>query len=73
MRIGGAHPLNVTPSWYGDSIGRYEGDTLVIDTIGIKPGRYSMVVQDGVVKSLNVEDAPGKADVSGADNLLKSL
>ncbi len=31
-----------------------------------------MVVDDGVVKTLNVEDAPGKADVSGADNLLKS-
>jgi hypothetical protein len=25
------------------------------------------------VKTLNVEDAPGKAEVSGADNLLKSL
>ena len=32
-----------------------------------------MVVDDGVVTTLNVEDAPGKADVSGADNLLKSL
>ena len=32
-----------------------------------------MVVDDGVVKTLNVEDAPGKADISGADNLLKSL
>ena len=35
--------------------------------------RYAMVVDDGVVKTLNVEDAPGKADISGADNLLKSL
>jgi hypothetical protein len=43
VRIGGTHPANVVPSWYGDSIGHYEGDTLVIDTIGIKPGRYSMV------------------------------
>ncbi len=32
-----------------------------------------MVVEDGVVKTLNVEDAPGKADLSGADNLLKGL
>jgi peroxiredoxin len=32
-----------------------------------------MVVDDGVVKSLAIEDAPGKADVSGADALLKSL
>jgi glutaredoxin/glutathione-dependent peroxiredoxin len=41
--------------------------------LGVRSGRYSMVVDDGVVKSLNVEDTPGKADVSGADNLLKSL
>ena len=34
-----SHPAQVTPSWYGDSVGRYEGDTLVIDTVGIKTDR----------------------------------
>lgn len=29
------HPADVTPSWYGHSIGHYEGDELVIDTIGM--------------------------------------
>jgi hypothetical protein len=29
------HSDNVKPSWYGESIGHYEGDTLVVDTIGI--------------------------------------
>jgi hypothetical protein len=29
------HSENVKPSWYGESIGHYEGDTLVVDTIGI--------------------------------------
>jgi len=29
------HSANVKPSWYGESIGHYEGDTLVVDTIGI--------------------------------------
>jgi hypothetical protein len=29
------HSTNVKPSWYGESVGRYEGDTLVIDTIGL--------------------------------------
>ena len=29
------HSPNVKPSWYGESIGHYEGDTLVVDTIGI--------------------------------------
>src|SRR5262245_4944839 len=28
------HSANVKPSWYGESVGKYEGDTLVIDTIG---------------------------------------
>src|SRR5215467_9312979 len=26
---------NLKPTWYGESIGRYEGDTLVVDTIGL--------------------------------------
>jgi len=29
------HTANPKPSWYGESVGRYEGDTLVIDTIGL--------------------------------------
>jgi peroxiredoxin len=41
--------------------------------LGIRSKRYSMIVEDGVVKALNVEEAPGKADLSGADNLLKQL
>jgi hypothetical protein len=28
------HSANLKPSWYGESVGRYEGDTLVVDTIG---------------------------------------
>jgi hypothetical protein len=29
------HSANLKPSWYGESIGHYEGDTLVVDTVGI--------------------------------------
>ena len=28
------HAKNLKPSWYGDSVGHYEGDELVVDTIG---------------------------------------
>jgi hypothetical protein len=28
------HSKHPKPSWYGESVGRYEGDTLVVDTIG---------------------------------------
>ena len=41
--------------------------------LGTRSKRYSMIVDDGVVKSLNIEEAPGKADLSGAENLLKQL
>jgi len=47
IRLNASHPATVTPSPMGDSIGHYEGDTLVVDTIGIKPGPYAMVDRYG--------------------------
>jgi glutaredoxin/glutathione-dependent peroxiredoxin len=41
--------------------------------MGIRSQRYSMLVEDGVVKSINIEDGPGKADLSGADTMLRQL
>jgi hypothetical protein len=29
------HSEHVKPSWYGESVGHYEGNTLVVDTIGL--------------------------------------
>ena len=44
VRMNQPHPARVTPSWYGDSVGHYEGDTLVIDTVGIKSDRpFAMI------------------------------
>ena len=43
IRLNVSHPANVTPSWHGDSVGHYEGNSLVIDTIGQKVGPLSMV------------------------------
>ena len=42
-RLNQPHPAQVTPSWYGDSVGHYEGDTLIIDTVGVKVGPFAMV------------------------------
>src|SRR5687767_551414 len=33
-----AHPANIRPSRAGHSIGRWDGDTLVVDTVGFEPG-----------------------------------
>jgi peroxiredoxin len=40
--------------------------------MGIRSQRYSMLVEDGVVKALNVE-APGKFEVSDAETMLKQV
>jgi hypothetical protein len=37
------HSANPPRSWYGESVGHYEGDTLVVDTIGQKTHRMSVV------------------------------
>ena len=41
--------------------------------MGVRSRRYAMLVDDGRVVQLNVEDTPGKADVSGAEHLLAQL
>lgn len=41
--------------------------------LGIRSRRYSMLVDDGVVKKLNVEESVGKAETSGAEALLKQI
>jgi hypothetical protein len=42
VRMNVPHSVSPKPTWQGESIGRYEGDTLVIDTIGQKVGPFSM-------------------------------
>jgi peroxiredoxin len=45
---------------------------LTARNMGVRSQRYSMLVDDGVVKSVNVE-APGKFEVSGAEAMLAKL
>ena len=40
---------------------------------GTRSRRYAMLVDDGLVKTLNIETEAGKAEVSSADNLIKAL
>jgi hypothetical protein len=44
VRLNEPHSARATPSWYGDSVAHYEGDTLVIDTVGTKADRpFAMI------------------------------
>src|SRR5262245_29364784 len=51
VRLNQSHTARVMPSWYGDSVGHYEGDTLVIDTVGIKVGPFAMLDMYGTPHS----------------------
>ena len=41
--------------------------------MGTRYKRFSMIVDDGVVKTINIEEAPGKAEISGAARILEQL
>jgi glutaredoxin/glutathione-dependent peroxiredoxin len=41
--------------------------------LGLRSKRYSMLIEDGVVKRLNVEEMPGKVEISGAEALVGQL
>ena len=43
IRMNASHPSSVTPTWQGDSVGHYEGNTRVIDTVGQKVGTLSVL------------------------------
>ncbi len=51
IRLNADHPARVTPSWLGDSVGHYEGDTLVVDTVGIKPSPWPVIDRYGTPHS----------------------
>ncbi len=41
--------------------------------LGVRSQRYSMLVDNGVVKALNIEPQPGQVEASGAEAMLKAL
>jgi hypothetical protein len=55
IHMGAAHPADVQPSRQGHSIGRWDGDTLVIDTIAFEPDPSGL--------GANVPSSPGKHTV----------
>ena len=59
-----AHPDDLEPSWMGDSIGRWDGDVLIIDTVGTNGktraingvGSNALVSEDDTAPRLPVSD-----------------
>ena len=41
--------------------------------LGLRSKRYAMLVDDGVVKILNIEDAPSQANISSAQSMLDAI
>jgi hypothetical protein len=73
VRMNAPHRANVTPTWYGDSAGHYEGDTLVIDTVGVKIGPYSMLDMYGTPfsKDLHVVERYRLLDYGAAKDAIE--
>jgi hypothetical protein len=51
VRLNESHPAQIVPTAMGDSVGHYEGDMLVIDTVGIEVGPVSMADRYGTPTS----------------------
>jgi hypothetical protein len=71
VRMNVPHSDHPTPTWQGESVGRYEGNTLVIDTIGQKVGPLAMVDRFGTPFSaaLHVIERYRLIDGATAQNL----
>ena len=56
------------------SMGLHEArEDLSGGTLGVRSKRYSMIVDDGVVTALNIEESPGQVVASGAAAILEQL
>jgi hypothetical protein len=51
IRMNGAHPTNLVPSPMGNSVGHWEGDTLVVDTVGIQTDAFTAIDRFGTPQS----------------------
>ena len=48
------HSASLKPSWYGESVGHYEGDTLVVDTVGLNDKTFVDVYRTPHTEKLHV-------------------
>ena len=71
---GGMGKIHFLPDWNGEFVKALGLDAdLSGGGLGLRAKRFSMLVEDGVVKTLNVEDNPGQATVSAAATMLEQV
>lgn len=46
---------------------------LSVASLGVRSKRFSMIVDNGVVSALNIEENPGVVEVTGAEKILEAL
>jgi len=66
------HPADLEPTWMGDSIGRWDGDVLVVDTIGTN-GRTRAINGVGSNALVSDDDTSPRLPVSDQLHLVERL
>ncbi len=66
-RLNASHPATVKPSWFGDSVARWEGDTLVVDTVGLDPRTWVDVFATPHTDKLHVVERYRRRDANNLD------
>src|SRR3984957_12650132 len=59
---GRPHPKNLDPTWMGNSIGKWDGDTLVVDTIGFNDKTWLDMVGHPHSDALHVSERARRVD-----------
>jgi hypothetical protein len=62
------HPKDVEPSWFGDSVGHWEGDTLVVDTVGQNGKTWLDMAGHGTSDKLHVIERYSRPDFGHLKN-----
>jgi hypothetical protein len=66
-RLNASHPANLKPSWFGDSVARWEGDTLVVDTVGLDTRTWVDVFATPHTDKLHVVERYRRRDANTLD------
>jgi len=66
-RLNASHPATVKPSWFGDSVARWEGDTLIVDTVGLDTRTWVDIFATPHTDKLHVVERYRRRDANTLD------